>query len=453
LDSEKFASVLDLFVGLAGERRYVAMAMGVCNGLAAKFKCDRVSLGWLKGGFIQLQAISRTEAFDRQMAAAKALAVAMEEALDQDDEILWPAPQGSSTVTRDHEKFAREQGAGNVCSLPLRVDGTPSGVITCERQAPEFSLTELQQIRLTCDMAAPRLAELRNHDRWFGARWAAQLRTQSARLIGPEHTWAKLLALLIMVLLVLLVFLRLPYRVQGNFILRSGQAAYLSAPFDGYIDQVFVRPGDPVKAGQPLLQLKTTELELEEAYALADLDRFQRDAEKARAATSLADMRISEAMAEQAKARLDLARFRRKTATIRAEFPGIVIEGDLRERLGSPVKAGDVLLQVARIDTLYAEAEVDERDVHEILDKSSGQIAFLSRPKIKFPIHIITVEPAAVPKNEANLFLVRCGFDTAPQTWWRPGMSGVCKINVGKRALLWILSHRTIDFLRLKLWW
>jgi multidrug resistance efflux pump len=400
-----------------------------------------------------LQAISRTESFDRHMAAAKALEIAMEEALDQDDEILFPPPKDSSTISKDHEEFARVHGGGNICSIPLRVDGSPVAVVTCERQGAPFSLIELQQLRLTCDLAAPRLAELRRKDLWFGARWGEELRTQSSRILGPEHTWAKMLVLLVMALLALLIFLRLPYRVEGNFILRSGQSAYLSTPFDGYIDKVFVRPGDLVQAGQPLLQLKTAEMELEEAYASADLNRYLRDAEKARAAKMLADMRIAEAMADQARARLDLARYRLKSATIRAEFPGVVIEGDLRERLGSPVKTADILFRIARVDSLYVEAEVNERDIHEIIGKTQGQIAFVGRPKTKFPIHITTVEPAAVPKNEANLFLVRCDFDNPAQPWWRPGMSGVCKFDVGDRALIWILSHRTVDFLRLKLWW
>jgi hypothetical protein len=113
----------------------------------------------------------------------------------------------------------------------------------------------------------------------------------------------------------------------------------------------------------------------------------------------------------------------------------------------------DVLFKVARLDTLYVEAEVNERDVHEILGKSSGEIAFLSRPRQKFPVRIVTIEPAAVPKNEANVFLVRCAIDGGAQTWWRPGMSGVAKFKVENRTLFWILTHRTVDFLRLKLWW
>ena len=265
VDVEKFASTVDLFASLAGEKRFMAVAMSVCNGLASKFKCDRVSLGWLKGGFIHLHAISRIEKFDRQMTAAKSLESAMEEALDQDDEIIWPVPDGSTTVSRDHERFAREHEVGNLCSLPLRNGDDPLAVITCERQSPGFSLAEVQQLRLIADLVAPRLAELHRTDRWFGTRWATAFREQTAKLIGPEHTWAKLLALLIAIVLALLIFFQVPYRVEGTFILRSDQSSYLSAPYEGYIEHVFVRPGDAVTNNQPLLQLKTAELQLDEA--------------------------------------------------------------------------------------------------------------------------------------------------------------------------------------------
>jgi len=36
--------------------------------------------------------------------------------------------------------------------------------------------------------------------------------------------------------------------------------------------------------------------------------------------------------------------------------------------------------------------------------------------------------------------------------WWRPGMAGVAKIHVGHRSFLWILTHRTVDFLRMFFW-
>jgi hypothetical protein len=32
-------------------------------------------------------------------------------------------------------------------------------------------------------------------------------------------------------------------------------------------------------------------------------------------------------------------------------------------------------------------------------------------------------------------------------------MSGVAKLEVGERRLLWVLTRRTVDFLRLTFWW
>lgn len=452
-DVEKFAAAIDVMAPLNAEKTFMGAALVFCNAMASRFNCERASLGWLEGGYIRLRAISRTEKFDRQMAAAQALEAAMEECLDQDEEVICPEPEGSSTVTRDHAKFMKEQGTDHLCSLPLRMDGKVAAVLTCERQAAPFTAMEAQQLRLCCDQAARRLGDLKHLDRWFGARWAATAREHAATWIGPEHTWGKLLALLVVVLLAALVFVKVNYRVEGNFILRSDEASYLTAPFDSYIEKVFVRTGDVVEKGGNLVGLDTSELLLEETAALADLTRYQRDSEKARATRALADMRIAESMAEQARARLGLVRYRLQSALIRSPFSGVVVEGDLRERIAAPVKQGDPLFKVARLDTLYVEAEINERDVHEILGRTRGEIAFVSQPKQKYSATLVRVEPAAIPKKDANMFLVRLTLDGKPESWWRPGMSGLCKLGGEKRTLLWILTHRTVDFLRMKLWW
>jgi biotin carboxyl carrier protein len=452
-DVDKFASTLDLLVLVNAEQRFLAAAMALCNGLATRHRCDRVSLGWLEKGYIRLKAISRTEKFDRKMSAVLALEVAMEEAFDQDEEILWPAPEGAVVIARDHEKFARDQAAGNVVSVPLRVDNKAVAVLTCERASSPFTALEVQQLRLTADQSARRLSDLKKHDRWFGARWTTAAQEKLGKLVGPEHTGAKLLAIVISAVLLFLVLPVWPYRVEANFILRSEDVSFLTAPFEGYIREVRIRPGDALKTGDPLLALNTTDLELEEASALADWNRYQREAEKARAANQLAEMRIAEALAQQSQARLDLVRHRLQQAVIKAPFDGVLVEGDLRQRVGSPVKQGDALFKIAHTENLYVEAEVDERDVHEMLNKSSGEIAFVSQPKLKFPIKVTRLEPAAVVKKEGNVFIVRCAFVEKPASWWRPGMSGVAKISVERRSLLWVLTHRTIDFLRLKLWW
>jgi biotin carboxyl carrier protein len=452
-DVVHFAEALDLLVLLNAEKRYLAAAMTFCNELASRYRSDRVSLGWLKGAYVRLQAISHMERFEKEMDVVQSLEAAMEEAFDQDEEILWPRPEENLAVVRAHEAFSREQGSQYMVSLPVRVDDQPAGVLSCERSSEPFSEEEVRGLRVLCDQSARRLADLKRHDRWFGARVAISIKESLGKLLGVEHTFAKLLGLFVCAALTFLIFGQWSYRVEAPFMLKTDDLAFLPAPFDGYIDQVHVKVGDVVNVMDPLLTLDTRELLLEESTAIANQNRYAREAEKARARNALADMKVAEALEEQATARLKMVRYHIDRAQVKAPFAGIVVEGDLKELQGAPVRKGDVLFKVARIEKMYAELKVDERDVHEVSQGASGEIAFVSRPDLKFPILVERVDPVATAEEKGNVFLVRCLFPEARATWWRPGMSGVAKIDAGKRNILWILTHRTIDFLRMWLWW
>jgi hypothetical protein len=391
--------------------------------------------------------------FEGKMETVQELELAMEEAFDQDDEIYWPPLDGETLITRDHGKYAEAQGAKHVCSVPLRLDGSPVGVVTLERNAEAFLEEEIRLLRLTCDLATPRLADLRKRDRWFGARWAGSAREKLADYVGPRHTIAKVLAVAGAIGLGGLFFGRMDYRVESPFALRTENIAYLSAPFTGFIAEVDAEIGGTFKKSQRLLALDTRDLLLEEAAAAADLSRYRREEEKARAGNELAEMRISQAQAEQARVRLELVKFHRSQAEIKAPFDAIVIEGDLKKRLGAPVRQGDVLFKVARLDRLYVEARVHERDIHEVKLGAAVEFAFASQPKDTFRAKVILVEPVATATEKENVFVVRCEVAGKPEGWWRPGMSGVSKVEAGPRTFFWILFHRTIDFLRLLFWW
>ncbi len=453
-DVVQFSGALDLMVLLNAEKRYMAAAMTFVNEVASRYRCPRASLGWLDRGYVRLQAVSHMERFEKKMDIVQTLEALMEEAFDQNEEILWPPPGESSAVVRDHEAFSREQGAQFMVSVPIRLDDVPVGVLTCERAEESFSEAEVRGLRLLCEQAARRLGDLKENDRWFGARMAVAVRKRASRMLGVEHTFAKCIGLLVFGALVFLLAGNLPYRVEAPFILRSDDVRYLPAPFEGYIDEVHVKVGEQVEKGDLLLTLDTGDLLLEESAAIANKIRYLREAEKARAENELAEMKIALALADKAKAQLDLVRYHLSRAEVRAPFRGIVVEGDLEELLGASVTKGDVLFKVSRIEKMYAELEVSERDIHEVAVGASGEMAFVSQPQLKFPIEVERIDPVATAKKEeGNVFLVRGIFSAGIADWWRPGMSGVAKITVGKRNVLWILIHRTVDFFRIRLWW
>jgi biotin carboxyl carrier protein len=453
---QQFSSVLDLMVLLNRETRFLAAAMTVCNELAAFHGCSRVSLGWLHGNTIRLQAMSQVEKFERKMEAVDLLEQVMEEALEQDEEIIVPAPPNSTCVNRAHRQFAQQQGAACICSVPLRFEDEAVAVITCERET-EFSNDDVDRLRLCADQISRLLGDLKRDDRWFGARWVQASLRGLKKLIGVEHTLAKLTALLVTALICALIFIQVDYRVEAPFVLQSHDITYVPAPFDGYIAAVKVEIGDTVTRGQPLLSMDTKDLILERSASQSEHNRYLRELEKARAENSLADMRIAKARAQQAAIKTEILDHRLSQAVIKSPFNGVVVRGELsgelKERLGAPLRRGDVLMKIAALDNLYIQCRIDERDRHAIPDLTTGELAFASQPEFKYPTAVTSIDPSAQASAEGNHFLGQCALVQPKESWFRPGMTGICKLQAGQRRLIWIFTHKTIDFLRMLLWW
>jgi hypothetical protein len=426
--------------------------MALVNELAARFHCARVSLGWSDGPYVRVKAISGTDHFEKRMAIVQRLEAAMEETRDQDEEIVWPAPTDNAVITRDHAAYAELESVASLLSSPIRIDGLPNGVLLLERSSPVFSEADALALRVVADQVARRLGDLHKLDRWFGARWAATFRGWCSGFLGPKHTWVKVGALAGCLLLVLATFVPLPYRVDATFILRPDALQFVPAPFDGYLAAVAVRPGDVVPKGGLLVRMATADLLVDEASARAEEQRYASEADKAEAERQLSDMRVARAMQAESQARLDLVRYRLDRAVMVAPFDGVVVEGDLRERIGAPLKTGDLLMKFSQLKDMYVEMRVPERDIDLVAHSHTAKVAFASRPEDTFPVTILRIEPMASVDKDGNAFTLRGRLDTTA-SWLRPGMSGIAKVEAGTRSLLWIATHRLIDFLRLKLWW
>ncbi|MCG8553094.1 MAG: efflux RND transporter periplasmic adaptor subunit [Desulfobacterales bacterium] len=390
----------------------------------------------------------------KKMAVVQELEKVMEESVCQDVEIVFPAPLENRSVMRHHNAFAKANQLQAMATFPIRLNNNITGALTCERiDGPAFDQETVSTISLICVQSARHLHDLRAGDRWFGARLAAGARKKLAGLLGVENTLAKAGGILLAVLVAVLIFAKVNFRIEAPFVIQTDSVAYLPASFDGYIDQVKVDIGDIVNQGDIMLTLDTRELLLEESNAVANQVRYDREAQKARASNYLSEMKISQALSAQARAQLKIVRYHLKNAQVRAPFAGVVVEGDLEKMLGAPVRKGDVLFKLAKLDKTYVELDVDEKDIHHIRENAPGRIAFISQPKFKYDIAVTRVDPVAVSKEEGNKFIVRCEFTQNPADWWRPGMSGIAKINAGKKSIAWIITRRTIDFFRLFLWW
>jgi multidrug resistance efflux pump len=448
----RFATVLDLGLTLQASEKFAQSSMQLCNELASRFEADRVSLGWLRGRAVKLAAISHTEKIEGRTEIVSELEAAMEEAIDQNDEILYPPVGNSAQIDHHHRLFAQKHLSDHLVSVPVRDRDRKVGVLTLERKSRPFGEDEAEVLRLASDFLGPILSVSEVRSRWFGSRWVAGLRKSAAGLLGFENTWWKLGGIFLAALIVFLFLFKIEHKVKTTFVVKSTASAQIPAPFDGFISAVHVRVGDSVRAGQELVSLDVSDLLLQEAESRAEEQRYLGEARGAEAAERPSLMQIAGFQSEQSRARRDIVKHRMTQAAVSAPFDGIVVEGDLRERIAAPVQRGELLIRLVKVEGLYADLKVEERDVVYLKDSATCQLAFTSLPERRFNGRLETMDPVPESTETGTVFHIRAGFVDAPEDWWRPGMSGVCKINAGRRSLMWILTHRTIDFLRMFFW-
>ena len=449
------SDTLDLNILLYKTDRFQESVMIFCNEIASRLQCSRVSLGWIENGYARVQGFSHIENFENKMEAVQKLEAAMEEACGQDKEIVYPVPeQQQAYIDLAHASYCKNYGSEYMISLPLRTDKETVAVLSCERVSQPFSELEVRKLRLICDYTAVRLNDLKMSDRWFGKKITDWSRKTLKNLLGPEHSLAKFLGLLITALLIILIFAKITYKVETPCILKTDNMTYISAPYDGYVQEVNVQAGDLADEDSLLLRMDTQELLLQESSAIADIHQYSREMEKFRAQNALSDMRIASARLDKAKAQLERVHYYLKHGEIKAPFSGVVVEGDKKELTGAAVRKGDILFKLAQLKDFYILMDCDEQDIHEISIGAVGKISFLTRPDLTFPIRVSQINPVAKVKDSGNIFEIKAALEIDEDVlWWRPGMSGIAKITIEKRTLIWILTHRTIDFIRLHLWW
>ena len=378
----------------------------------------------------------------------------MEECLDQDTEILVPALKDSAYINRAANALSKFYGVQSVLSLPLRHDGHVAAVMTLERPLEKiFTISEVETIRLACELCTPRLVNLYERDRWFGATIASGSRKFVSVFVGAKYTWTKVIALLGCAAVIFLIFANGPFRAKAPFVLEATYQQVIPAPFDGYIEKVNVEIGDSIEAEKTVLAtLETTDLKLKLAGLEADKNSLLKQAQAYRNEGKEAEARISEEKANnEVAAQIDYTNYQISQSNLISPMSGVVVKGDLKRQIGAPVKVGDVMFEVCPLDALRAELLVPEDQIYDINEGQQGELALVSYPGRKIKFVVEKINPIAEVEKQRNIFKVRVQLlETYPGM--RPGMEGVAKVDIGKRKFAWIWSRKVVNWIRMKLW-
>jgi RND family efflux transporter MFP subunit len=415
--------------------------------------CDRASLGFKRRQQLRICAISHSADFTKQMNLVRAIESAMDEAIDQKAVIVYPLPANTALlVTYAHGELARQHGAGVICTVPLGSEGNYFGGLTMERPANKpFDPATVEFCETIATLIGPILHAKQREERWLITKVGESFGMQLKKLIGPHHLVGKLIAGAVMGLAIFFYFAEGEYRVTAPIVLEGLVQRVVSAPFNGYITEVPARAGDIVRKGDLLCLLDDRDLRLERIRWATQKEQLLKQYREAIAKHDRPQILIINAKIEQAESQISLIEEQLSRTRVVAPFEGIIMKGDLSQSLGAPVERGQILFEVAPLESYRVIVKVDERNIADIAVGQRGELVLPSMPMEGFPLIVEKITPVSVAKEGRNYFRVEARLDKTSERL-RPGMEGVGKISIDQRRLIWIWSHELIDWLRLKLW-
>jgi RND family efflux transporter MFP subunit len=454
-NAERLLAALDLIAVSLEGGSYRSAALAFATEAAERLGAQRVSLGWRSGRKSKILAMSHVAKPDRRQALVRSIVGAMDEAMDQEAVIVHGAGgEGEAPqVTIRHRELAAASGSGGpIISVPLHDETGWLGAITAEYPPDKVVGNEDVGLVEAAGLAAARVLDLRRRDeRWIVTKFADTVWTQAGRLLGPRYLGRKLAVLALAGLVAFFWVFTVDFRLPADARLEGEVQRVVSAPFDGYITDAFIRAGDVVSEDQLLATLDDSDLQLELAAWENRREQYGAERQSAIAERDIARARVYEAQIDEADVQIELARSKLAQSEIRAPFDGLVLSGDLSQSLGSGVRLGDALFQIAPLDRYKVRLQVDEEDIGYISEGQKGQLVLAARPQPPMPFVVTLITPVTVPEEGRNAFVVEAELQ-APVDELRPGMEGAARIHAGEARLIWTWTRRAQNWMRMQLW-
>ncbi len=448
----QLVTIVELVASCLEHESFQVAAVQVMTELTTIFSWDRVSLGLNNGRNILVKAISHNADFDHRSNLIRDIGEAMFEAVDQDLPISYPKTKEDFYSVRCHKHLGEKHNVKHILTVPFMSGGKVAGAVLAESSSEEpVDPIQIEHFEHVVSMIGPILEVRYRNEEWLPARANLTLKKYLSKIFGAGHLGFKLGIAAALFFLLFFSFATGDYRVAGNARLEARTQRVIVAPQDGFIAESHVRPGDIIHSGDVIGSLDDRDLKLEHQKWASQFEQLQREYRDALAQHDRSKVSILNARKQKAEAQLNLVREKLIRSRFTAPFNGIIVSGDLSQALGSPVERGQVMFTVAPLVAYRVILLIDERDIGAVIVEQQGELVLSSMPRTPLRFTVEKITPVSVLEDGRNYFQVEAKIKDNSDLL-RPGMEGVAKIVVEKRKLIWIWTHRLIDWLSLSSW-
>jgi len=423
--------------------------------LALQFSCSRVTYGLRTKSHSKVVAVSHSASFELRSNLISQIANAMDEAIDQDSAILFPVSESDDPyVTIEAEKLIVDHGTEFVCTIPvINLDEKRAfGAITLERtNGTPFDKKTINRIKLISALVGPILDLKYKNSKGIIYKLKESLKIFLMNFMGKEHLFFKVFSLCFFVMMIASTSIEGQYRVTANASLEGRIQRAVTSPIQGFISEVYVKAGDEVQAGELMATLNNKELKLERLTWASQELQYAREYREALAMGNRSQASISKAQLDQAKAQINLVDEKLLRTKLHAPFSGWIVSGDLSQSLGIPVERGQILFEIAPLNDYRIIFQVDERDIIHVKLNQEGHVVLSGATGEKLKFKTTAITPVSSIQNGHNSFRVEAHL-LVQSSLIRPGMQGIGKIDIDQRTLLWIWTHRFVEWVQIQFW-
>lgn len=435
-----------------------AVLRSVVNTVEAVVPNDRAEIVIARGGRLVMRAVSGmtrlvpdqieifklTSPLDFLRANPRRLHVG---AGDLEDD---PAPPGHDVFT---EYFSTQQ-MRSFMALPLEDDQGLLGFLCIESRQETWDVDPSEGDTLSI-LAAQTTVAIRNATLYSEIPLrgvslpAARVRSWFGGLTGPGRMVARLAAGALLLGMLLPIT---PERASGRAEVRPLRYQGVRALTEGVVAKAFVAGGDTVRRGQTLAVVEDLDLASRLADLTAQIEGARRDMAEARLSGDIAGWRSNEIRIAGLEATQAIEERRARGRVLSAPFAGQILELDLAQRVGQHLEAGESFCTVAALHRMAVDFEVPEDQIGRVRLGQPVTVKVMSYPTHVFQGQVSEIGWRGITDARGRArFIVRAEVDN-PERRLRPGMTGVARAWVGRRAAGAILLGPLWRSLQMRLW-
>lgn len=470
-------------------------AYRIVNDLAAAVEADRVSL--VKLGFfsgVRTLAISGVVTPSGKPEAMLAIEQHCQQAI-REQRPLTNYHRGEDSADAS-EEFTGEDGLlkNRVC-IPIMAHRQPEHVSSNCDTSILIEWADYDAFLKGCNLLnhlfpAVSLSWL-NLARWLRVprmlRWFSEMRSPEFAL-GFSRRLVGLFGLLVLAVAALwLVHLPTALRMEAEGTLQPAEKRAVFAPLDGFVLRVFVSDGDHVVAGDPLVQLKSPQLEIEIQEVLGEIrangekrDGLSIAINQLRNANSdlpmqtkiASEIRELETRLQTLQEKRDALFVQQESLLMTAPIEGTVVARQIERSLDArPVRRGDALLRVVNLEGPWQlELLLADRDagyVKRFLANSSAEtdnslavepkrqieFALASTPDQRRSAQVAWIsESARNPRGDGMFIDVFADVDQEVSHLGHMGATVNAYFHCGEEPIWFVWSRPLIEAVQRKLW-